>query len=100
MPKGYIYAELDITDPVLFRTYAEMAPGTVAAYGGRYLIGGGDPKQLLEGDGPMPRSAVLEFDSPEMALEWYNSPEYRPAREIRQRACRTKVHLLTGRPEA
>jgi uncharacterized protein (DUF1330 family) len=54
----------------------------------------------LEGDGPPPRSVLLEFDSPERAMEWYNSPQYQAALQIRLRSAKTKVVMLTGRSEA
>jgi uncharacterized protein (DUF1330 family) len=53
----------------------------------------------LEGDGPPPRSVLLEFDSPERAMEWYNSPQYQKALQIRLRSAKTKVTLLTGNAE-
>ena len=43
MPKGYIYAELEVTDPALFETYRPLAAASIAAFGGRYAVRGGDP---------------------------------------------------------
>ena len=31
MPKGYIYAELEVTDPALFETYRPLAAASIAA---------------------------------------------------------------------
>ncbi len=42
MPKGYIYAELEVTDPTLFETYHPVAATSIAAFGGRYAVRGGD----------------------------------------------------------
>jgi len=42
---------------------------------------------------------LLEFDSPERAMEWYNSPQYQKALQIRLRSAKTKVTLLTGNAE-
>ena len=36
MPKGYIYAELEVTDPALFETYRPLAAASIAEFGGRY----------------------------------------------------------------
>ena len=54
---------------------------------------------VLEGDGPPPRSVLLEFDGPERAMEWYNSPQYQAALQIRLRSAKTKVLMLTGHSE-
>jgi uncharacterized protein (DUF1330 family) len=99
MPKGYIiYAELEVTDPALFETYRPLAAASIAAFGGRYAVRGGDPK-VLEGSGPPPRSVLLEFDSPERAMEWYSSSQYQAALQIRLRSAKTKVVMLTGHSE-
>jgi uncharacterized protein (DUF1330 family) len=98
MPKGYIYAELEVTDPALFETYRPLAAASIAEFGGRYAVRGGDPK-VLEGSGTPPRSVLLEFDSPERAMQWYNSPQYQAALEIRLRSAKTKVMMLTGHSE-
>ena len=75
MPKGYLVAELEITNAGGYQAYREKVPATIAAYGGRYVVRAGDAT-LLEGTGGPGRLVVLEFDSPERALAWYNSPEY------------------------
>jgi Domain of unknown function (DUF1330) len=55
MPKSYIYAELEVTDPALFETCRPLAVASIAEFGGRYTMRGGDPK-VLEGNGPPQRS--------------------------------------------
>jgi uncharacterized protein (DUF1330 family) len=95
MPKGYMLAELEITDPALFEKYRAKVPATIAAYGGRYLVRGGEP-QPLEGDHPLRRFVVIEFASPEQAKNWYHSGEYAPLKEMRMRAAKTHALLLNG----
>jgi uncharacterized protein (DUF1330 family) len=98
MPKGYVIAELEVTDPALYETYRPMAAAAIAAFGGRYLVRGGDP-EVLEGDDPARRSVILEFESRERAVEWYNSPQYEAAKQIRQKSTKTKAVILTGQIE-
>jgi uncharacterized protein (DUF1330 family) len=95
MPKGYLLAELEITDPVIFEEYRSKVPATIALYGGRYLVRGGDPERL-EGDRPLRRFVVLEFDSPQRALDWYHSKEYGPVKALRLRSATTHAFLLNG----
>jgi len=54
---------------------------------------------VVEGDGPPPRSVLLESDRPERAMAWYNSPQYQAALQIRLRPAKTKVVMLTGHSE-
>jgi uncharacterized protein (DUF1330 family) len=84
MPKGYIIAELVVSNSEGYQEYREKVPAVIAQYGGRYLVRAGDSK-VLEGAGECGRMVVLEFDSPERALEWYNSPEYQAILPIRLR---------------
>ena len=95
MPKGYILAEVEVTDPALFETYRPLAAASIAAFGGRYLVRGG-ATEVLEGEGKAARMVLLEFSSPERAMEWYRSPQYQEALAIRLKAANAKVRLLTG----
>jgi uncharacterized protein (DUF1330 family) len=99
MPKGYVLAEVEVTDPALFETYRPMASASIAAFGGRYLVRGGDP-QVFEGDRPLRRMVLLEFDSPECATQWYRSPQYQAALAIRAKAAKTHMLLLNGHAAA
>ncbi len=95
--KGYVLAEVDVTDPALFETYRPLAAAAIAAHGGRYLIRGGAATQV-EGDHKDRRFVLLEFDSPARAHAWYHSPEYQHAKSIRERAARTELFLIDGHP--
>jgi uncharacterized protein (DUF1330 family) len=99
MPKGYIIAELTVSDMEGYQEYRQKVPAVIAAYGGRYLVRAGDSK-VLEGDGPSGRMVVLEFDSPERALEWYNSPEYQAILPIRLRNASGRAIWAAGAPPA
>jgi uncharacterized protein (DUF1330 family) len=99
MTKGYVYAELEITDPVGYQQYREGVPTTIKAFGGRYLIRRGDP-EVLEGDRKITIAVLLEFESRARAMEWYNSDEYRDLKALRQRTAKTNVFVLSGYDEA
>jgi uncharacterized protein (DUF1330 family) len=43
MPKGYLFGEIEILDPAEYEKYRVAVPATIAAYGGKYLVRGGDP---------------------------------------------------------
>lgn len=92
---AYLIVEVEVTDPVEYAEYIKLVPPTIAAHGGRYLVRGGRA-ELLEGDDPPKRMVVLEFPSAERARTWVESPEYRPARDIRHRAARTRMVLVEG----
>jgi uncharacterized protein (DUF1330 family) len=43
----------------------------------------GGEMSVIEGDWPHKRNIVIKFPSHEKAMEWYNSEEYKPIRQIR-----------------
>lgn len=85
MPKGYVYAEVDITDPEQYENYRELDPASIASFGGKYLILRGDPEIVM-----------LEFENRERAKEWYNSTRYQHAKSVRQGAAKVELLLLSG----
>ena len=50
MPKGYIVARIDVTDPEVYARYTAETPRVAADHGGRFLVRGGRHEQM-EGDG-------------------------------------------------
>jgi uncharacterized protein (DUF1330 family) len=79
---AYLLAEVDVADPVRYERYKALAQAAIARYGGRYLVRGGETVQL-EGDWSPKRVVVLEFPSLDVVKTFYDSPEYRAAREAR-----------------
>ena len=95
MTKGYVLAEVEVTDAKPFEEYRAQVAATLQPFGGRFLIRGGEPARL-EGEGPLHRFVLLEFDSPERAREWYHSKQYQEILPLRLRSSRARVVLLTG----
>ena len=57
---AYVVVQIAIEDAVAYERYKALAPPSIAAYGGRFLIRGG-ASELLEGSWQPPRFVVLEF---------------------------------------
>jgi uncharacterized protein (DUF1330 family) len=94
---AYLIADIDVHDDDAFARYKELAPASVEPYGGRFVAGGDAPfVHFLEGDWVPTRLVVLEFDSIELARRWYESDEYREARELRQSCSTGRVVLVDG----
>ena len=100
MAKGYIIAELrDIARNDEFADYRDKVLDTVTAYGGRFLVRGGHPA-VVEGGGKADVAVILEFDSPERAMEWYNSPAYQAILPSRLRNSTGRLICAAGVPPA
>lgn len=94
--KGYIFAELEVTDPACF--YAEYMPRVrpvLDKYGARFLIASDSP-QVLEGDRKVKRIVFIEFDSPQRAREFYHSKDYQDVIDYRFRSAKTHLYMLDG----
>jgi uncharacterized protein (DUF1330 family) len=94
--KGYLVVESKVTDPVAYESYKKLAAAAIAQYGGRYLVRGG-AIEMLEGKWTgAPRLVIVEFDSVELAKQFYDSPEYRAAREARAGAADMNMLVVEG----
>ena len=92
---AYIVVQISIHDPVTYEHYIKIAPPSIAAYGGRYIVRGG-PSEVLEGSWQPRRLVVLEFPSVDRARAWWDSPEYAPAKAVRQQCADTEMLLIQG----
>jgi uncharacterized protein (DUF1330 family) len=95
MKKGYIVVQVDVKDPERYQDYRRMVLPTIQKYGGKFLIRGGQV-ETLEGDWKPSRFVVIEFESVQKAKDWWDSPEYRPARDLRQQISRAQLIVVEG----
>lgn len=92
---AYVIAEVTITDPPGFETYRQMVPATVAKYGGKFVVRGGQ-LEMLEGNWEPKRLVVIEFENAERAKQWWASEDYREAKALRQRTAQTNLIVIEG----
>lgn len=94
---AYVVVEIEIQDAQTYERYKQLAPPTIALYGGRYLARGG-ATEALEGSWQPKRFVILEFPSTQQARAWWGSPEYAPAKALRQASTQTDMLLVEGLP--
>ncbi|HEY6539720.1 MAG TPA: DUF1330 domain-containing protein [Ktedonobacteraceae bacterium] len=92
---AYIVADIEVTDPEVYRTYAQQTQATIDKYGGKFVVRGGQA-ETIEGDWQPRRVVVIEFPSVEQAKTWYNSPEYSAIAGIRHRSTVSRIILVQG----
>jgi uncharacterized protein (DUF1330 family) len=92
---AYVIGEIEVTDPVAYEDYRRQVPAVLAAYGGRYLVRGGDATRL-EGAGEPRRLVVLEFPTMAQLRAFYDAPEYQPIKAIRLRASTGRLIAVEG----
>jgi uncharacterized protein (DUF1330 family) len=92
---AYVVVQITVEDPVRYAEYVRMAPPSIAAHGGRYIVRRG-ACEILEGSWLPSRLVVLEFSTVEQARAWWASPEYAPAKTLRQQSASTEMLLIEG----
>ena len=79
---AYVLSSIKVNNPDNYKEYVTKVKSIVEKFGGEYLVRGGE-MTVIEGEWNNPRSIVIKFKSKEKAMEWYNSDEYKPIRQIR-----------------
>lgn len=94
---AYVIVDITVRDRETYERYKQLATPAVAAYGGRYLVRGG-ATETLEGGWSPSRFVILEFPTLELGRAWWRSPEYAPAKALRQKCAETDMLLAEGIP--
>lgn len=92
---AYVVVNVEVLDPVRYERYKQMAPPSIAAYGGRYIARGG-AVEVREGDWQPRRLVILEFPDVTRARAWWASPEYAEAKALRNGCARSELIILEG----
>jgi len=92
---AYVIVDINVTDPVRYEDYKQLAAPTVELYGGKYIARGGKT-ETFEGDWSPTRLVILQFDSMEQAKKWLNSAEYSGARSLRHATAITQMVAIEG----
>ena len=93
--RGYLIANIKVTDPEAFERYRAAVPSVIARHGGRYLVRGGTLERLENADG-FNRVVVLEFPSLEAARAFYHSADYAPLLKLRGDSTASQAVLVEG----
>lgn len=94
MPYGYIIANIDITNPEQMAQYRILSTQAVTEHGGEFIVRGGQ-QQVLEGHA-FARTVVIRFATYQKAKNFYDSEQYRAARQVREGAGQFNMLCVEG----
>ncbi|MCF2529116.1 DUF1330 domain-containing protein [Yinghuangia soli] len=95
---AYVIAHLQDAAPHTdIADYIERLPGTMAPYGGRYLVHFAQ-HEVKEGSWPG-GVVMLGFPDIEAARAWWDSPAYRELAPLRKRHIKGDIIMIDGVPE-
>ncbi|KIP53342.1 DUF1330 domain-containing protein [Leucobacter komagatae] len=96
---AYAIINARVLDEEAGAAYVPLAAQSIAAHGGRYLVAGPTPVPI-EGSWDAPQIIIVEFDSMQQLRDWYDSAEYRVARELRAGKIQVDMLFADGVPGA
>jgi uncharacterized protein (DUF1330 family) len=94
MAKGYWIARIDVQDAETYKSYVSAATPAYQKYGAKFLVRGGRC-EAVEGPGRA-RNVVIEFESFQIAMDCYRSPEYQAAAGFRRKASMGEILVVEG----
>jgi uncharacterized protein (DUF1330 family) len=94
---AYVVVNVTVRDPGRYEEYKRLAPPSISVYGGRYVARGGGV-EVREGAWSPARLVILEFPTVGQARAWWESPEYAPAKALRQSCADTQLVITEGLP--
>ncbi len=92
---AYLFARVNVHDPETYAKYVVKVPSIVAKFGGEFVVRGG-ASQCLEGTCFDGRMVAVKFPSVELAVAFYNSPEYAAAKAIREPVSDAEFMVVEG----
>ena len=92
---GYVIANINVKNPEAYKEYVGKVKPTVEKFGGEYLVRNGEFK-VIDGEWKHPRTVVIKFPSYDKAMEWYNSAEYKPIKQIRLDNAESNGMIIEG----
>ena len=92
---GYAIFNIKVNNPDNYKEYVEKVKPTAEKFGGEYIVRGG-ANVTVEGSWEHPRTVVIKFPSYVKAMEWYNSVEYKPIKQIRLDNAQSNGMIIEG----
>ena len=94
MAKGYLVANIRVTDQERFQQFSGMAGPIIQKFGGKVLARGPGAERH---EGTLSGVVMMiEFDSKEIAENFYFSEEYQAAKVVRDECSETDLMIIEG----
>lgn len=91
---AYIVADVDVHKPAQYEQYKRLSSLAMSAFDAKILVRGGECRRL-EGREPG-RTVLLEFPNVARAQAFYDSWQYRRARNAREGAADMNMFIVKG----
>ena len=92
---AYVILDVEVTDVTRYQDFIAGVKPVMEAAGARYLARGG-VHRVHEGDWSPRRLVIMEFPSVEAWNAFYDSPEYRELRALREECSSARLVAVEG----
>ena len=92
----YMIGDVDIKNIEEYKKYMEKVKPMIESYGGEYLIRGGEIDALETNLWKPTRIVLVKFPNKKIAMEWYNSDEYKTYKNIRLDNATSNILMVEG----
>lgn len=94
-PMAYVVNEIDVTDPAVFKTYAERQGALIRSFGGQFLARGGKT-ETIAGAALRQRTVIYVFDDMDQLQAWRNAPEQKELTALRDKSSNFRSFAVEG----
>ena len=92
---AYCIVRVNVTDPDKYEEYKKLTPAAISAFGGKFIVRGGEA-ETMEGPDEKRRIVLVEFPDIDQARACINSPQYAEARAAREGAAEMEMIIVDG----
>ena len=92
----YMIGDVDIQNMEEYKKYMEKVKPMIESKCGEYLIRGGEIDSLETNLWKPTRMVLVKFPNKKLAMEWYNSDEYKPYKKIRLENATSNILMVEG----
>ncbi|WP_338552306.1 DUF1330 domain-containing protein [Paenibacillus sp. KS-LC4] len=92
---AYLVIDIDIFNPVNFKSYEDQIFDVIAHFGGRPIVHDSNVT-TMEGDWQPKRIVILEFPNKQSIEAFYHSEMYKPLKKIRWENSTGKTIVVEG----
>ena len=92
----YLLVDVDIHNIDEYKKYLDKVKPMVEKFGGKYLIKGGEIDAKETDLWKPTRIVLVQFPNKISALNWYNSEEYRPLKNLRLNNATSNILFIEG----
>lgn len=93
-PPAFTIAEIQVTDPKVFKEYGQATGISVPASGGRFIVRSGK-SFVINGDPPK-SIAVIQWESLDKARAFFESADYKRLVPVRDKGSKFRAFTIEG----